>query len=139
MQKKVDFSLQMRCIAFLLIKGDFFRKTILFSITYVSIMSKLILTIMQTKVCFNPQRDKEEEVMTKEDGLLEFLAQQVGVNYISDLRNNMYHKDIVSCIENVDGTTYFVREWLDVLDYLTGTTKKIQSPEEGKKALLEAL
>jgi hypothetical protein len=77
--------------------------------------------------------------MTKEEGLLEFLAHQVGASYISDLRKGIYHKDLIRCIENIVSTTYAISEWLDVLDYLTGTAKDIQSPEEGKLALLEAL
>lgn len=77
--------------------------------------------------------------MSREEGLLEFLAHQVGAGYISDLRKDDFHSELISCIESVKSTAYPVNEWVDVLDYLTGIKRIIESPEEGKKALLEAL
>ena len=77
--------------------------------------------------------------MSREEGLLEFLAHQVGASYISDVREGDFHRDLSNCIERMKSTDYPTNEWVDVLDYLTGIKRRIESPEEGKEALLEAL
>ena len=76
--------------------------------------------------------------MPKED-LLGFLAHQGGANYISDLRKEEFHISLTYAIEGVESMAYTVGEWNDALDYLTGIKKPVKSPQEGKKALLEAL
>ena len=77
--------------------------------------------------------------MSREEGLLEFLAHQVGASYISDLRKDDFHRELINCIEKIKSTDYPINEWVDVLDYLTGIKRRIESPEEGKEALLEVL
>lgn len=77
--------------------------------------------------------------MSKEEGLLEVLTHQVGANYISDLRKNVFHDPLIKMIENLESSAYSIAEWRDVLDYLSGRKPEIRSSEEGKKALLEAL
>ncbi|MBU3877950.1 hypothetical protein HGO97_019285 [Faecalicatena sp. AGMB00832] len=77
--------------------------------------------------------------MSKEEGLLEVLTHQVGANYISDLRKNSFHESLISVIENLESSAYSVKEWCDVLDYLSGKKLEIGSPQEGKKALIQAL
>ena len=77
--------------------------------------------------------------MSKEEGLLAVLTHQVGANYISDLRKNVFHDPLIKVIENLESSAYSIAEWRDVLDYLSGRKPEIRSSEEGKKALLEAL
>lgn len=77
--------------------------------------------------------------MSKEEGLLEVLTHQVGANYISDLRKEEFRNSLIGAIESIDSTAYAVGEWVDVLDYLTGIKTQIQSPDAGRKMLLEAL
>ena len=50
-----------------------------------------------------------------------------------------FHRELINCIEKIKSTDYPINEWVDVLDYLTGIKRRIESPEEGKEALLEVL
>lgn len=77
--------------------------------------------------------------MSKEEGLLEALTHRVGASYISDLRKENFRGELIRCINELDGLAYTAKEWLDVLDYLTGKRMDIQNSVECKQALIDSL
>ncbi|MGI5963296.1 MAG: hypothetical protein ACOX7N_06205 [Lawsonibacter sp.] len=51
-------------------------------------------------------------------GLLEYLAQQLGISMLSDLRNPMLRNELLQLIYQIPATQFPPQEWKEALYYL---------------------
>ncbi len=65
-------------------------------------------------------------------GLLENLADQMGILYLSDLRMTGCWKRLARCLALVSAEEYSLAEWRDAIQYLLG--KKARSFRNGREA-----
>lgn len=75
--------------------------------------------------------------MPKEE-LLEVLADRKGC-FISSLRNPLEMRDNLRVLQQIDLSEYGLEEWNDCLSYLTGREVSLQSKDDVKRYLEDAV
>lgn len=74
------------------------------------------------------------------EGLLEELADVMGVTYLSDLRMPGYRRGLVQTLYGIYAENYSISKWRDAIQYLLGTaTGSFRDAEEAKAYLIEHL
>lgn len=69
-------------------------------------------------------------------GLLEKLADQMGVPYLSDLRMSCYWKKLADYLSSVHAEEYSPAEWKDAIQYLLGRTEESLRDENDARDFL---
>lgn len=71
--------------------------------------------------------------------LLEFLADQCGCPYLSDLHTQGYFIPLRRVLINLDAAAYNDQEWSDSFAYILGRSAKSPTAEEIRQELIQSI
>lgn len=72
-------------------------------------------------------------------GLLEIITEEVGCDYLSNLREPVFYSKIKKVVETIEESDYTLKEWQDAADYITGSGGNEGTSTEVKHILLRSL
>ncbi len=72
-------------------------------------------------------------------GLLEYIAENAGCGYLSDLHSKKRNFHIYEVIMNIAPSDYDLKEWEDAVRYITGKTVSFQDSDQAAEYLLQHL
>lgn len=70
-----------------------------------------------------------------EQGLLDFLAEKSGCEYLSELRDMQKDRKINWILDKVDADSFSFKDWKDAVEYFTKTKREFQDKESAKAYL----
>lgn len=72
-----------------------------------------------------------------EQGLLDFLAEEIGCEYLSELREGTRNKDIKKILVRIRADRFSMEDWKDAVEYLTAEKQQFQDKKMAKAYLLD--
>lgn len=72
-----------------------------------------------------------------EQGLLDFLAEESGCAYLSELREGTKNKDIKEILVHVHADRFSMKDWQDAAEYLTAEKQQFEDAKKAKAYLLD--
>lgn len=74
------------------------------------------------------------------EGLLEYCVEQIGCNYLSDVRSILWRESMRRVIQSIPAERYSAHEWVDALNYISDAQyKKWLSAKRARETLLNVL
>lgn len=79
----------------------------------------MVQIIVQFIVCYLMQGG---DLMRQKKSIIDAIAEMLNLNYLSDMRYEIYRPKVYSCIKKINRNKYSMEEWANLYQYISSNT-----------------